>query len=235
MKLRRNLLKRSQLYPLRSPAARVATSNGVYLILDRPGFNRVSLKKISNLVSGKEIGLIQLRDKSSAKADILKFAIKLSRRLKKSKTLFIINDHLDIAKLVKADGLHLGQMDLPISAAREILGKDKIIGVSCHNLSQALKAQKDGADYIGIGPVYKTSTKPGCNAIGEKVLKQLRGRINIPYFAIGNICKSNISRIVSAGATRVAVCRAILNSKNSKQAAKELLMALPRGRQTTVF
>jgi len=210
MKLRRNLLKRSQLY----------------LILDKPSVAKRSLDNLVSKILKCPIGIIQLRDKQSAKSDLLNLAISLSRRLKKSKTLFIINDHLDIAVLAKADGLHLGQMDLPLSAARKILGKDKIIGVSCHNLRQALKAQKDGADYIGIGPVYKTSTKPGSHAIGEKVLKQLRDKINIPYFAIGNICKSNINRIVSAGATRIAICRAILNSKNIQQAARELLIEL---------
>jgi len=210
MKLRRNLLKKSQLY----------------LILDKPTVAKRSLDNLVSKILKSGIGIIQLRDKQSAKLDLLNLAISLSRRLKKSKALFIINDHLDVAKLVKADGLHLGQMDLPISAARKILGKDYIIGVSCHNLPQALKAQKDGADYIGIGPVYKTSTKPGSNAIGIKVLKQLRGRINIPYFAIGDICKNNISKIASVGVTRVAVCRAILNSKNIKHSARELLSEL---------
>ncbi|MEI6831517.1 MAG: thiamine phosphate synthase [Candidatus Omnitrophota bacterium] len=210
MKLRRDLLKKSQLY----------------LILDKPTVAKRSLDNLVSKILKSGIRIIQLRDKQSAKLDLLNLAIKLSRRLKRSKTLFIINDHLDVAKIVKADGLHLGQMDLPLKAARKILGKDKIIGISCHNLRQALKAQKDGADYIGIGPVYKTSTKPGSDAIGIKVLEQLKGRINIPYFAIGNIRKSNINKIVSAGATRVAVCREILNSKNIKHSARELLNEL---------
>ncbi len=210
MKSKRNLLRKSQLY----------------LILDKPAVARRSLDNLVSKILDTEIGIIQLRDKHSVKPDLLNLAIKLSRRLKKSKLLFIINDHLDIAILANADGLHLGQMDLPISAARKILGKDKIIGVSCHNLRQALKAQKDGADYIGIGPVYKTSTKPGSGAIGVKVLKQLKNKITIPYFAIGNISKSNINRVVSAGVTRIAVCRAILNSKNIQQTAGELLSEL---------
>jgi thiamine-phosphate pyrophosphorylase len=207
MKSRKNLLKRSQLY----------------LILDKPTVAKRSLDNLVAKILHSEIGIVQLRDKYVAKSDLLNLAVKLSQRFKKSETLFIVNDHLDIAILAKADGLHLGQMDLPISAARKLLGKDKIIGVSCHNLRQAIKAQKDGADYIGIGPVYKTSTKPGSDAIGVKVLEQLKNKITIPYFAIGNICRSNIKSVVAAGATRIAACRAILNSKNIPKAAAELL------------
>ena len=103
------------------------------------------------------------------------------------------------------------------------MGKDKIIGISCHNLRQALKAQRQGADYIGIGPVYATATKPEYQPIGLKVLRQLKNKIKIPYFAIGDIREANIKQIVSAGATRAAVCRAILKSKNIQQTAKELL------------
>jgi len=226
MKLRKILLKRSPLYPIRSPAARVATSNGIYLILDRPKFSRFSLKKISSLVSGKEIGLIQIRDKFSAKSDILKFAIKLARLLSKTKTLFIVNDYVDLAFLSGADGVHLGQEDLPLKQARKVLGKNKIIGISCHNLRQALTAQKEGADYIGIGPIYETATKPGHRSIGLNPLRQLKDKIKIPYFAIGNIHEGNIKEIAAAGGRRIAVCRAILKANNSKRAARQLLARL---------
>jgi len=226
MKLRRNLLKRSRLYPVRSPAARVATSNGVYLILNKPGFDKSSLENFCRKIIPSGIGIVQLRDKPSAKADILKLANKLARRLGDSKILFIVNDHPDLALLSGADGVHLGQGDMPLGKARLILGRDKIIGVSCHNKRQALKAQKQGADYIGIGPVYATPTKPEYRPIGLKVLKQLKGKIKIPYFAIGNINKGNIGKIISSGARRVAVSRAIMSSGNIRLAAKELLKRL---------
>ncbi|MDP2928107.1 MAG: thiamine phosphate synthase [Candidatus Omnitrophota bacterium] len=210
MKLRKSLLKKSQLY----------------LILDRPGFSRFSLKKIISLVSGKEIGLIQLRDKSSAKADVLKFAIKLAKLLGLTKTLFIVNDYVDVAVACGADGVHLGQDDLSLKQARKILGKDKIIGLSCHNLRQALKAQKEGADYIGIGPIYATATKPGCPGIGLKAATELKAKIKIPYFAIGNIGEGNIKGITAAGIRRIAVCRAILEADDPKGAAKRLYKRL---------
>lgn len=210
MKLRRNLLKRSRLY----------------LILDKTVFAGRSLESLCSKISASKIGIIQLRDKSSVKKDVLSLAITLAKRLRTSGTLFIVNDYPDVAILSGADGLHLGQTDLPIRQARKILGKDKIIGISCHNLRQALEAQRQGADYIGIGPVYATATKPEYRPIGLKVLRQLKNRIKIPYFAIGGIREGNIKNVVSAGVTRVAVCRAILKSKNIQRTAKELLKEL---------
>lgn len=206
MKSRKHLLKKSQLY----------------LILDKPTFGRSSLESIYSAVSKGKIGLIQLRDKKSAKADVLKLAIKLSKRLSRSKTLFIVNDYPDVAVASEADGLHLGQDDLPLKKARKILGPDRIIGISCHSFAQALKAQKDGADYIGIGPVYATATKPEYKPIGLKTLVQLKGKIKIPYFAIGDIGLNNIREVFSAGARRIAVCRAVLKAPDPKKAAGQL-------------
>jgi len=191
--------------------------------LDRDNLDKLTLKKISGLFSNKAIGLIQLRDKVSDKADLLNYAFKLKKSLgSSSKALFIINDYLDLAIASQADGVHLGQGDLSLSKARKLLGKDKIIGVSCHSLAQALKAQKGGADYIGIGPIYSTATKPEYKAIGLEVLRKLKGKIKIPYYAIGGIDKTKIARIVEAGATRIAVCRAILKADNPDRAANQL-------------
>jgi thiamine-phosphate pyrophosphorylase len=212
MKLRKGLLKKSQLY----------------LILDRSSFSGFSLKKICSLASGKEIGLVQLRDKLSAKADVLKFAIKLARHLALTKTLFIINDDVDMAVASGADGLHLGQGDLSLRRARKILGEDKIIGLTCHNLAQALKAQKEGADYIGVGPVYATATKPGHASIGLKAVAALKAKIKIPYFAIGNIGEDNLDEITAVGIRRIAVCRAISKALDPKQAAKRLYRRLKK-------
>jgi len=203
MKSRKILLKRSLLY----------------LILDRP----LRFKFSSDVV-----GMIQLRDKVSDKSHLLGTAVKLARFFSKSNTLFIVNDYIDIAVLSGSDGLHLGQKDIPLKQARRLLGKDKIIGISCHNLRQALKAQKEGADYIGIGPVYPSATKPEYKAIGLRVLRQLKDKIRIPYFAIGDIHEGNIKEISAAGARRIAVCRAILKSGNPKYAARQLLKKLKR-------
>lgn len=210
MKSRKSLLKRSRLY----------------LILDKPAFGSRSLKSIYSAISGGKIDLIQLRDKKSAKSDLLKLAIKLSKRLRGSGTLFIVNDYVDLAIASGADGVHLGQDDLSLKEARRILGKDRIIGISCHNLAQALKAQNEGADYIGIGPIYATATKPEYKPIGLKTLRKLKDKIEIPYFAIGDIREGNIREIISAGARRIAVCRAILKADDLKIAAGQLSQIL---------
>ncbi|MDD5465302.1 MAG: thiamine phosphate synthase [Candidatus Omnitrophica bacterium] len=210
MKSKKSLLKRSRLY----------------LILDRPTLGERSLENICSAASDGKIGLIQLRDKKSAKADVLDFAIRISKALSRSKTLFIINDYADVAVACGADGLHLGQDDLSLKQARKILGKDRIIGISCHSLAQALRAQNQGADYIGIGPIYATATKPGYKPIGLKVLGKLKDKIKIPYFAIGDIHAGNIKKITACGARRVAVCRAILKADNPKNAARQLYKIL---------
>lgn len=180
------------------------------------------MKKISALVSSNEIGLIQLRDKHGTKTDILKFATKLVKCLALTKTLLIINDYADVALAALADGVHLGQEDFSIREARKVIGKDRIVGVTCHNLSEALKAQNEGADYIGIGPLYTTITKPGCPGIGLKAAAALKAKIKIPYFAIGNIGEGNLGKITAAGIRRIAVCRSILDAGDPQQAAKRL-------------
>lgn len=207
MKSRKSLLKKSQLY----------------LILDRQILGKRSLEDIYSILSNQKIDLVQLRDKESTKEELLKFALKLSRYLTKINKLFIINDSVDVACACGAAGVHLGQNDLGLKLARRILGKDKIIGISCHNLAQAQKAQEDGADYIGIGPVFKTATKPGYKAIGLKVLKELNNKIKIPYFAIGGINIKNIKKITACKAKRIAVCRQILEAKDYNYAIEQLL------------
>lgn len=209
MKSRKKLLKKSQLY----------------LILNKPSFSKRSLKKIDSVLASGKISLLQLRNKQSSKQKVLDSAIKISKLLK-NRALLIINDYVDIAFVCRADGVHLGQGDLSLKQARSILGKDKIIGVSCHNLAQALKAQRDGADYIGIGPVFKTATKPESKAIGLKALKELKNKIKIPYFAIGGIDEKNINKVIASYARRIAVCQAILQAKNPKKSARQLWQKL---------
>jgi thiamine-phosphate pyrophosphorylase len=168
------------------------------------------------------VDMVQLRDKFSGKGKLLDSAFRLSGLLRKSPALFIVNDHIDIALIAGADGVHLGQEDIPLKQARRLSGKKLIIGVSCHNLEQALEAQDGGADYIGIGPVYDSLTKPGCRAIGLRALRRLKDRIKIPYFAIGNINMGNIGEVLGAGCRRIAVCNAIMGDNRPARAARRL-------------
>jgi thiamine-phosphate pyrophosphorylase len=198
----------------------------LYLIVDKKISGENSIFDIVAKIKISDVDIIQYRDKESKKDDILRNAFLIRRLLLKTKNLFIINDYLDIAKLVDSDGVHLGQCDTPIEIARCILGKDKIIGISCHNLKQALEAQTRGADYIGIGPIFATPTKPKYKPIGLDLIKVLKKKIKIPFFVIGDMNLNNISRVLSVGAERVAVCRAILQAKNISSAIRDFSLAL---------
>lgn len=192
-----------------------------YVVLDRGSCGRKSLSKVAQECVKAGVKIIQLRDKTDNVNLFYRNAL-LIRKITKNKCLFIINDRADIAKLAQADGLHLGQDDLPIEAARKILGPNKIIGKSTHSLKQAILAYKEGADYISIGPIFKTPTKPKYKPVGLKVLRSVEKRIRVPIVAIGGIDKNNIGEVRKAGAKIAAVVRAICNSGNIRKAVLEL-------------
>lgn len=193
---------------------RLLRNSRLYAVIDKKVCGRSPVSNTAKTLRDAGVGIVQFRDKYSHKEDILKDAYSISRVLSNSKTLFIINDYLDVAKLLNCDGVHLGQSDSSIEIARKIVGKDKIIGVSCHNPRQAVTAQNKGADYIGIGPIFATSTKPNTKPIGLDLIKILNKKIRIPYFAIGGIDQDNLKAVLSSGAKRVAVCKAVCRSRN---------------------
>lgn len=203
---------------------RLFKESGLYIILDKDACCNIIDTALEIRKTGSNI--VQLRAKNATKKELLQDSRRLKDIFKNKKTVLVINDHADIAKAVGADGLHLGQDDLPIKEARKILGKKAIIGVSCHNLRQALIAQKEGADYIGIGPIFKTLTKPGCKIDGPGVLGYLRKNIKIPVFAIGGISRNNLRQVRSKGISKVAVCRDICLSGNIPEAIKNFKKAL---------
>ncbi|HHT9118833.1 MAG TPA: thiamine phosphate synthase [Candidatus Hypogeohydataceae bacterium YC38] len=141
---------------------------------------------------------------------LLQLALELRKITRESNTLFIVNDSPHIALEVQADGLHLGQEDVPIKEARRLLGRDRLIGVSVHSIDQARKAQEEGADYLGVGPVFPTQTKALAGAVGLELLRQVSQEIQIPYFAIGGINNTNLEQVLSTGTRRVAICSAII-------------------------
>jgi len=137
--------------------------------------------------------------------------------------LFIVNDRLDIALAAGADGVHLGQDDLPPDAARAVAGRRLIIGVSPPSLEQALAAEEAGADYIGVGPVFPTATKPDYPAVGLELVRKVAERVRIPFVAIGGIDRTNAAAVVAAGARRLAVVRAVFGAPDIKEAAASLV------------
>ena len=140
--------------------------------------------------------------------------------------LFIVNDRIDIALAVEADGVHLGQGDLPPAVARQLVGPERLIGRSTHAIEQLRQAVAHGCDYVGVGPVNATPTKPGRQAVGLDYVRQAAGECPIPFFAIGGIDVAALPRVQEAGATRVAVVRAITEAHDSAAAVQELLAGL---------
>jgi len=194
----------------------------LYLVLDRDTCYQGKTVDVFRQVDKGAVDLVQLRANTAPDREFLRDAENIKRLAHRRGIIFIINNRLDIAQIVDADGVHLGQSDSPIKLARKILGEDKIIGLSCHNLTQALKAQSEGADYISIGPLFRTKTKPESKPIPPKFIKMIDKRIGIPYFVIGGINRSNIGKVISYGAKRMALCRAICCAKNIKKTSLDL-------------
>ncbi|HAR62242.1 MAG: thiamine phosphate synthase [Candidatus Margulisiibacteriota bacterium] len=156
------------------------------------------------------VSIIQLRDKISNTQEIITKARKIKDGLSlvSQKVIFIINDRPDIAKIIDADGVHIGQEDMSVQEAREIVGPTKIVGKSTHSIDQAKAAQAEGADYIGVGPLWATPTKAGRAAVGLEFLEAVVQSITIPFVAIGGINNENIASVLNAGARNVAIVRA---------------------------
>jgi thiamine-phosphate pyrophosphorylase len=184
-------------------------NRALYLITDRI-ISGLSLTEIAKQAISAGIRLIQLREKNMSRRELYKEAISIRALTMQYHITFIINDYVDIALTVNADGVHLGQEDMPIKEVRKILGKNKIIGISTHSLKQAIDAQRSGADYIGFGPIFKTTTKDAGNPKGVKPLIEIKKHIKIPVVAIGGITVENAFLALKAGADAVAVVSGIL-------------------------
>jgi thiamine-phosphate pyrophosphorylase len=170
---------------------------------------------------------IQFRHKGEYNRQMLSIAQELSQLCQTDRVPFVINDRVDVALMVDASGVHLGQEDMPISNARKILGQDKIIGLTASNVSQAMQAEKEGADYIGLGHIYETNTKiKAYPPIGLETLKTVCEKVRIPVFAIGGIKLHHVNDVMKMGPTGVAVVTAISDHDNPQcqtQAFKKML------------
>ena len=166
--------------------------------------------------------IIQLREKEWDKKELYELAFEFRRRTLESNALLIINDHLDVALAADADGVHLGQEDLPIPAARRI-APDLILGASSHSLEEALKAEKEGADYVNIGPIFPTKTKKGMTRIlGPDAIRKISPHLNVPFTTMGGISLENISQVLEAGARRVAMVTGVTRARDMTKRVIEL-------------
>ncbi|MEW6163078.1 MAG: thiamine phosphate synthase [Nitrospirota bacterium] len=153
---------------------------------------------------------VQYREKERSRREVYEEAVKLRKFTKDYNAVFIVNDYVDIAICVGADGVHLGQDDLPLREARKIMGRDRIIGISTHSLEQAIETERGGADYIGLGPVFHTLTKDAGEPKGTDMLREVKRQVNIPVVAVGGISLENIRSVLDTGVDAVAVASAIL-------------------------
>jgi thiamine-phosphate pyrophosphorylase len=168
--------------------------------------------------------IIQLREKDLDKNKIKNEAIRLLKICRENNVLFIVNDYVDVALEIGADGVHLGQTDMSISEARKICGNKLIIGLSTHSVEQAIKADKEDVDYITIGPIYKTRAKDF--TVGTEIIKEVVSKVEKPVIAIGGINKNNIDEVLKQGIKSVAVISAVVSAENVKEAAKKLVQKI---------
>jgi thiamine-phosphate diphosphorylase len=168
----------------------------------------------------------QYRNKRGPRKGIYETALMLARIAENAQACFIVNDHADIAAAVGADGVHLGQDDLPIEFARKLLGKDRLIGISTHSLEQAVTAEAAGADYIGFGPIYPTTTKDAGHTQGILSISTIKKAVTLPIIAIGGINRSNVQEVIRSGAEGVAVISSILSAENITVAAGSILRSI---------
>ncbi len=198
----------------------------LYAILDlsyvEPGR---ALGVAQELIEGG-IDLLQLRAKDAAAADIEKLATQLHATMRERGVPLVINDHPTIARNVGAEGVHLGQDDMPIAEARKIVGPDCAVGKSTHSLDQAIRAFYEGADYIGFGPLFATPTKPDYRPIGLADIAKVHEAVRIPIYCIGGIKLDNLPNVIEAGARRVVIVSGLLQAPDTAEyarAAKDLL------------
>ncbi len=185
-----------------------------------PVTGQTSLRFLGAVLQGGA-KIVQLRNKNLSKRELFDLAQRYRQVTQKYKALLIINDHLDIALGVSADGVHLGQADLPLKIARRI-APDLIIGVSTHNLEEALAAEKDGATYINIGPIFKTETKK-IKPVGTEIIGQISRRIKTPFTVMGGINLSNLDQVLEAGAKRVAVVSALTRANDPEEETRRFI------------
>ena len=188
---------------------------------ERLSQGRSNLEVLRAVIQGGS-KIIQLREKNYSKRDLYYLALKFREITSKAGVLLVINDHLDIALAVEADGVHLGQKDLPVEVARK-LAPELLIGASTHSLEQALQVEKDGADYINIGPIFSTKTKEGVEyALGSEVIREISSQIKVPFTVMGGINQDNIQEVLAKGARRVAMVSAITKAGDIAAKVKSL-------------
>ncbi len=205
----------------------------LYLVTDR-GLSRG--RPLTDIVQAAVSGgatCIQLREKNCSTREFIEQALAIRAFLKDRVVPLIINDRLDVAQVVAADGIHLGQEDMPIDMARAIVGETMVIGISAESLADAVQAEKQGADYLGVSPIYATPTKTDtATPLGLEGLREIRSAVGIPLVGIGGLNNDNAAVVIENGADGVAVVSAIMAAEDPEAAARELKDTIVRAATT---
>jgi len=205
----------------------------LYVILDRGAARGRDLADLLEAVIAGGCRMVQLREKEWPSGRLLPLAERLRARCAAAGVTFVVNDRLDLALAVGADGVHLGQDDLPARAARPLLRGGMILGVSTHSLAQARAAQADGAHYIAVGSMFATRSKADFQLVGPDLIRKLRAEIRVPLIGIGGITHDNVREVIGAGADGVAVISAVGAADDPRAATERFLTLIRAARDLT--
>jgi thiamine-phosphate pyrophosphorylase len=205
----------------------------LYVILDRGAARGRNLSDLLEAAVAGGCRTVQLRDKEWPSGRLLPLAEELRARCARAGVTFIVNDRVDLALAVGADGVHLGQDDLPAHRARPLLRAGMILGISTHSVAQARAAQADGADYVAVGSMFATATKPDFQLVGPDLIRKLRPEISVPLIGIGGIGHDNVQEVIRAGADGVAVISAVGAAADPRAACERFLALIRAARGLT--
>jgi thiamine-phosphate pyrophosphorylase len=199
---------------------------GLYFITDSRLSRQGILQDAKDAVEGG-CRVVQYREKEKPRGEMIAEATLLGQVCREKSVLFIVNNDVDVALAAGADGVHLGQQDTALAEARQKLGKGKIIGVTVHDVREALEAERLGADYVSVSPVFHTDTKPDAGKpAGVELVRQVKNAVKVPVVAIGGINESNLDQVLEAGADSIAVISAIAASSAAEAAARKITEAI---------
>ena len=194
----------------------------LYLVTDNSENEKKFLKTIEEAILGG-VSVVQIREKTAETLEFYNLAIKVKKITTKYNVPLIINDRVDVALAIDADGVHVGQSDMPCDITRKLIGENKILGVSATTIEEAKKAENNGADYIGTGAIFPTTTKNDAPSVTKKDLSDIANSINIPVVAIGGITIENANELKNTGISGLSVVSAIMSADNPKKASEKLL------------
>ena len=205
----------------------------LYVILDRTAARGRTLEEILDATLAGGCRMVQLREKKWPAGRVLPLAQRLRTRCREAGATFIVNDRVDLALAVEADGVHLGQDDLPAALARPLLRPGMILGVSTHSVEQARAAAAAGADYVAVGSMFPTATKPDFQLVGPALIRAARGEIRVPLIGIGGVMVENVGDVIRAGADGVAVISAVCGAADPLFATRRFFEAIRAARDLT--